>query len=156
MKSLASTTVLATSPCFGGVPTPPNLTLLQKHRDTMGAVSEYKLVMHIIISLFTTSCQESGILVQKNRDRNGRCVAMLFTSIGVRDRFDSPEISQVLKMQSHSKSGPRHANPSSGCAAHGAKSQPDLLLGSTLLQLKTQVACLAASKSESSTGTKNL
>ena len=39
----------------------------------------------------TTFCQEEGILLQKYRDRNGRCIAILFKSIGVRGRFDSPE-----------------------------------------------------------------
>ena len=32
-----------------------------------------------------------GILLQKYRDRNGRCIAILFKSIGVRGRFDSPD-----------------------------------------------------------------
>ena len=40
---------------------------------------------------YTTFCQERGILLQKYRDRNGRCIAILFKSIGVRGRFDSPE-----------------------------------------------------------------
>ena len=31
------------------------------------------------------------MLLQKYRDRNGRCIAILFKSIGVRGRFDSPE-----------------------------------------------------------------
>ena len=31
-----------------------------------------------------------GMLSQKHRERNGRCTAILFTSIGVRGRFDSP------------------------------------------------------------------
>ena len=41
--------------------------------------------------VYTTLCHEEGILLQKYRDRNGRCVAILFKSIGVRGRFDSPE-----------------------------------------------------------------
>ena len=32
-----------------------------------------------------------GILLQKYRDRNGRCIAILFKSIGVRGWLDSPE-----------------------------------------------------------------
>ena len=39
---------------------------------------------------YTTVCQEEGILLQRYRDRNGRCIAILFKSIGVRGRFDSP------------------------------------------------------------------
>ena len=41
--------------------------------------------------VYTTFCQEEGILLQKYRDRNGTCIAILFKSIGVRGRFDSPE-----------------------------------------------------------------
>ena len=41
--------------------------------------------------VYTTFCQEKGILLQKYRDRNGRCIAILFKSIGVRGRCDSPE-----------------------------------------------------------------
>ena len=40
---------------------------------------------------YTTFCQEEGKLLQKYRDRNGRCIAILFKSIRVRGRFDSPE-----------------------------------------------------------------
>ena len=43
--------------------------------------------------VFTTFCQPEGILLPKYRDRNGRCIAILFKSIGVRGRFDSPELS---------------------------------------------------------------
>ena len=42
--------------------------------------------------VYTTFCQEKGILLQKYRDRNGRCIAILFKSIGVRGQFDSLEI----------------------------------------------------------------
>ena len=41
--------------------------------------------------VYTTFCQDEGILLQKYRDRNGMCIAMLFKNIGVRGRFDSPE-----------------------------------------------------------------
>ena len=40
---------------------------------------------------YTTFCQREGILLQKYRNRNGRCIAILFKSIGVRGRFDSPD-----------------------------------------------------------------
>ena len=36
--------------------------------------------------IYATFCQEKGILLQKYRDRNGRCIAILFQSIGVRGR----------------------------------------------------------------------
>ena len=42
----------------------------------------------IQISAYTTFCQEEGILLQKHRDRNGRCIAIPFKSIGVGDQFD--------------------------------------------------------------------
>ena len=41
--------------------------------------------------VYTTFCQEEGILLQKYQDGNGRCIATLFKSIGVRSRFDSPD-----------------------------------------------------------------
>ena len=42
--------------------------------------------------VYTTFCQEEVILLQKYCDRNGRCIAILFKSIGVRGRFDSPDV----------------------------------------------------------------
>ena len=41
----------------------------------------------------TIFCQEERILLQKYHDRSGRCIAILFISIGVRGQFDSPEYS---------------------------------------------------------------
>ena len=41
--------------------------------------------------VYTTFCQEKSIFLQKCRDTNGRCIAILFKSIGVRGRFDSPD-----------------------------------------------------------------
>ena len=38
----------------------------------------------------TSFCQEEGILFQKYHDSNRRCKPILFKSIGVRGRFDSP------------------------------------------------------------------
>ena len=46
--------------------------------------------------VYTTVCQREGILVHKYRDRNGRCIAILFQSIRVRGRFDSPELHTCL------------------------------------------------------------
>ena len=40
----------------------------------------------------STFCQEEGILLPKYRDRNGRCIAILFKSIGVRGRCGSPDV----------------------------------------------------------------
>ena len=45
----------------------------------------------ILGGVYTTVCQKEGILLKKYRDRNGRYIAILFKSIGVRGRFDSPE-----------------------------------------------------------------
>ena len=41
--------------------------------------------------VYTNFCQREGILLQKYRERNGRCIAILFKSIGVMGRFDRPE-----------------------------------------------------------------
>ena len=49
--------------------------------------------------VYTTFCQEKGIFLQKYRDTNGRCIAILFKSIGVRGRLDSPENSQDSPMR---------------------------------------------------------
>ena len=42
--------------------------------------------------VYTTFCQEAGILLQKCHDRNGRSITILFRNIEVRGRFDSPDI----------------------------------------------------------------
>ena len=34
------------------------------------------------IGVRTTSCQEEGILLQKHRDKNVRCIAIFFNSVG--------------------------------------------------------------------------
>ena len=49
-------------------------------------------------AVYTIFCQEEGILLQNYRDRNGRCIAILFKSIGVRRRFDSPESGAALQV----------------------------------------------------------
>ena len=61
---------------------PLTLILLQKNRDINGSP-----IMIQIGGVYTLSCQEEGILLQEHRDRNGRCIAILFKSIGVRGRF---------------------------------------------------------------------
>ena len=45
----------------------------------MGGVSWYKLVAYILLS-----AKRRAYFLQKYRDRNGRCIAILFKSIGVR------------------------------------------------------------------------
>ena len=58
---------------------PLTLMLLQKYRDTNG-----RSIVLQIGGVYTTFCQEEGILLQEYRDRHGRCIAILFESIGVR------------------------------------------------------------------------
>ena len=70
---------------------PLTLILLQKYRDTNGS----RIVIQIG-AVYTTFCKEKGILLQKYRDRNGRYIAILFKSIGVRGRFDSPDLGTCL------------------------------------------------------------
>ena len=48
--------------------------------------------------VYTTFCQKEGIHLQKYRDGNGRCIAILFESIRVRGRLDSPEIGAAQKL----------------------------------------------------------
>ena len=48
--------------------------------------------------VYATCCQEEGILLQKHGDRNGRCIAILFKSIGVRGRFDSPDLWGIAQL----------------------------------------------------------
>ena len=62
------------------------MVLLQEHRYTNGR----RIVMQIG-AVYTTLCQEEGMLLQTYRDRNGRCIAILFKCIGVKGRFDSPD-----------------------------------------------------------------
>ena len=47
--------------------------------------------------VYTTLCQEKGIFLQKYRDKNGRCIATLFKSIGVRGQCDFPGFSIILR-----------------------------------------------------------
>ena len=46
-------------------------------------------------SVYTTFCQEEGIHLQKYRDRNGRCIAILFKSIGVKGPCDFSDLKSV-------------------------------------------------------------
>ena len=47
-------------------------------------------------AVYITFCQEEGILLQKDRDRHGRFIAIGFKSIGVRGQFDSPAVWSVF------------------------------------------------------------
>ena len=50
-----------------------------------------------IVGVYTTFCHEEGIFLQKYRDRNGKSVAMLFKSIGVKGQCHSPDVSMFQK-----------------------------------------------------------
>ena len=55
------------------------LILLQKYRDANGS----RIVIQIGgVCIYATFCQEEGILLPKYCDGNGRCIVMLFKSIG--------------------------------------------------------------------------
>ena len=71
---------------------PLNLILLQRYRDTNGS----RIVIQIGGVYHATFCHMEGIFLQKYRARNGRRSVMLFKSIGVRGRFDSPELSSGI------------------------------------------------------------
>ena len=47
------------------------------------------------MQLSQSFCQEGGILLQKYRDRNGSCATILFKGMGVRGRFDSPDLKKL-------------------------------------------------------------
>ena len=70
------------------------LVLLQKYRDANGS-----RIMIQTGGVYTTFCQEEGILVHKFCNRNGRCIAILSQSIKVGGRFDSPDKWVVAKLQ---------------------------------------------------------
>ena len=101
---------------------PLTLILLQKYRDTNG-----RRIAIQIGGVYTTFCQEEGILLQKYRDRIGRCIAILFKSIGVRGRFDSPEIMGAPKADKRSK------------AAESSRESLERTLGKTLPNHEVQV-----------------
>ena len=63
--------------------------------------------------VYTTFCWKEGILLQTYRDKNGRCIAILVKSIGVRGRFDSPiliEFGILLFPRSHCSAASGAAN----------------------------------------------
>ena len=75
------------SALIGGVfKRPLTLIRLQKYRDTNGN----RIVIQIGF-VYTTFCQAKGILLQTYRNRNGRCLVILFKSIGVRGQCGSPD-----------------------------------------------------------------
>ena len=63
---------------------PLTLVLLQKYRDINGS--------RIVIQIGG----EESINLPKHGDRNERCIGILFRSIGVRGRFDFPDLRCAL------------------------------------------------------------
>ena len=59
--------------------------------NTSATISRYKWKPYRETDWCTYYFLPRGMLFQKHRDRNGRCTAILFKSIGVRGRFDSPD-----------------------------------------------------------------
>ena len=61
--------------------------------NTSAKASRYKWEPYCdtIGGVYTTFCQEEGMLLQKYYEINGRCIAMGFNNIRVRGRFDSPD-----------------------------------------------------------------
>ena len=115
---------------FGGVPmTPEPPILLQKHRDT----NERRIVIQIG-GVYTTFFQEESTLLLNYRYtssyRNGRCIAILFKSVGVRGQFDSPD-------QSRPKHGMYFLHLVSRCGHHCMR-EADM---ATPLQLQQLVGC---------------
>ena len=74
-------------PLLRSVPTTPDPNTSEKVSHTNG-----RRIVIQIGGVFTNFCQKECILLQKYRDRNGRRIAILFKSIRVRGRFDSPEL----------------------------------------------------------------
>ena len=85
------------------VPSTPDRNASTTYRDTNGSHIVMQLGgVYIYIYIYTPYCdatrvvytssgEEGGILLQQEyRDRNGRCVAILFKSIGLRGWFESP------------------------------------------------------------------
>ena len=60
---------------------------------TSAKASWYKSEVHALHMgcVDGTSNQEKDILLPKYRDRNGRCITILFKNVGVRGRRSSPE-----------------------------------------------------------------
>ena len=81
---------------IGGVPTTPD-------PNTLARLSRYKWEPYRDTNWWcvcTTFSHEEGILLQKHRERNGRCIAILFESIRITGRFGSPEL-RPSKCSSH-------------------------------------------------------
>ena len=76
---------------FGSAPTTPDPNTSAKasryKREAYRDINSWCAYIYIYIAFW----QEESILLQKYRDRNGRCIAILFKSIGVRGRCDPPE-----------------------------------------------------------------
>ena len=57
-------------------------------------IREKSIQVPALSGVYTTLCQEEGMLLQKHCDRNGRCTAIFFRSIGLRGRFDPPDLNR--------------------------------------------------------------
>ena len=71
---------------FGVSQRPLTLILPQKYRDANG-----RRIVIQIGGVYTTLCQREGILLQKYAIEMGGVSRYIFTCIGVRSRFDSPD-----------------------------------------------------------------
>ena len=69
--------------------------------------------------VYTTFCQEEGVHLQKHRNRKGRRIAILFKSVGVKGRFDSPDC-LLLRLQVYLSA---IARSSTAAFSHGKNSQ---------------------------------
>ena len=91
----------------------------------MRGVSWYKLAVYILLS-----SKRSGTLLLNHRYRNGRCIAILFKSVGVRGQFYSPD-------QSRPKHGMYFLHLVSRCGHHCVR-EADM---ATPLQMQQLVGC---------------
>ena len=66
-------------------------------------------------TLYTTLCQDEGILLQKYRNKNGRCAVILSKSIGVRDRFDAPDARLAYNIDRLLRTEQRKKGPGNIC-----------------------------------------
>ena len=84
--------------------------------------------------VYTTFCQEGGILLQNCRNRNGRSIRIVFKSIGVRGRFDF-----LISISSLRKSRKKRGNLKHFLATRFTSPLKGTLIGKTAIhQLFTQ------------------
>ena len=111
-------------PPFGSVPTTPD-------PSTSAKASRYRLEPYLEANSWYIHffLPKGGHTYAKYRDRNGRCIAIFFKSIGVRGRFDSPDpcVAKSCAVRSalrgwHGELGP--ADPRICSKGHEANSSP--------------------------------